>query len=58
MPGTRRVAARGREAAIERVPSDDATLFFERTLAPGDWVSVLVRRGRKVTAWSNAVYVR
>jgi hypothetical protein len=48
---------RGQVVRTERIPSNHAVLAVDVDLAAGDWVSVLLRRERRVSAWSNPIYV-
>jgi len=70
-PGAVRVSARIQSAAGQRcewivngrtrrtdvIASDRQTLSIDLDLSAGDWISLLVKRGQRVTAWSNAIYV-
>jgi hypothetical protein len=48
---------RGAQIATQPIDTDHATLTIDVDGHPGDWVSVRVRDGRHVTAWSNAIYI-
>jgi hypothetical protein len=48
---------RGRQVGSEPIGSDRAEFTLDVDLERGDWVSVLVQSGTRVSAWSNAIYV-
>ena len=48
---------RGHQISKQPITSDHADLRLDVELSRGDWVSVLIRTPRHVTAWSNAIYV-
>lgn len=48
---------RGSEITTQPIHADHATTTIDVDGHAGDWISVRVRNGPHVTAWSNAIYV-
>jgi hypothetical protein len=48
---------RGIEITTQPIHADHATLAIDIDGRVGDWVSLRVHNGHRVTAWSNAIYV-
>ena len=48
---------RGREVGTASIETDRADLVFETDAAAGDWFTVIIRSGRRPSAFANAIYI-